>query len=96
MNRHQAKEILQSYRPGGGDAGDPAFAEALEMTKHDAELRRWFDEQQTFDRKIAGALQTKAPALYERKFLRADQAVRGGAARSVRWKWQPQRQSCSC
>ncbi len=63
MNRDQAKEILHGYRPGGGDASDPFFAEALEMTKHDPELGRWFAEQQTFDGAVARALRKQiAPA----------------------------------
>jgi hypothetical protein len=74
MNRQQAKEILHSYRSNGGDAGDPTFAEALEMTKHDAELRHWFEEQQAFDRNIAGALRVNAPVA-----LRAQILARGSS-----------------
>ena len=36
MNRDEAKLILQSYRPGGQDAGDPYFAAALALAKQDA------------------------------------------------------------
>ncbi|HEY3931775.1 MAG TPA: hypothetical protein VGM58_05340 [Verrucomicrobiae bacterium] len=49
MNREEAKLILQSYRPGGQDAGDPQFAEALALAKSDVELAAWFADQQKFD-----------------------------------------------
>jgi hypothetical protein len=44
MTNDQVKEILMLYRPGTADAEDPSFAEALEVCKHDAELRKWFAE----------------------------------------------------
>jgi anti-sigma factor RsiW len=49
MNREEARLILQACRPGGQDAGDPQFAEALALAKSDAELAAWFAEQQKFD-----------------------------------------------
>jgi anti-sigma factor RsiW len=49
MNREEARLILQSYRPGDQDAGDPQFAEALALAKSDAELAAWFADQQKFD-----------------------------------------------
>lgn len=57
MNREEAKLILQAYRPGGQDAGDPYFAGALALAKQDAELAAWFAEQQRFDSQISGGLQ---------------------------------------
>ncbi len=33
MNCNEAKLILQAYRPGGQDADDPQFAEALVLAK---------------------------------------------------------------
>jgi len=45
MNREGAKEILALYRPGVDDPSEPDIAEALELTKEDAELARWFAEQ---------------------------------------------------
>jgi anti-sigma factor RsiW len=49
MNREEARLILQSCRPGGQDAADPQFAEALALAKQDAELAAWFADQQKFD-----------------------------------------------
>jgi len=44
MTSEQAKEVLALYRPGTSDAQDPAFAEALELTRRDPELDRWFQQ----------------------------------------------------
>ena len=57
MNRDEAKLILQAYRPGGRDTGDPFFAEALAMVEKDVELSAWFVEQQAFDARIIGSIQ---------------------------------------
>jgi hypothetical protein len=43
MTNEQVREILQLYRPGTADTLDPAFAEALEFCKHNAELKSWFE-----------------------------------------------------
>jgi uncharacterized membrane protein YbaN (DUF454 family) len=40
----EAKEILVLYRPEAAREDDPAIAEALELARHDEELRRWFEE----------------------------------------------------
>jgi hypothetical protein len=42
MTNDQAKEILKLYRPGTADDADPAFAEALDLCRRDAELNEWF------------------------------------------------------
>ena len=57
MNRDEAKVILQAYRPGDKDAGDPYFAEALALAKSDPELNAWFADQQAFDARICDGLQ---------------------------------------
>jgi len=44
VNRDEAKEILQRYRPGTTDATDPLVAEALALAAQDAELSRWLAE----------------------------------------------------
>jgi hypothetical protein len=49
MDNRQAKFILNAYRPGGQDANDPRFAEALEQVRRDPILQRWFDESVAFD-----------------------------------------------
>lgn len=49
MDSEAARLILECYRPGTADAGDPMFAEALRAAEADPELARWFAEQQKFD-----------------------------------------------
>jgi len=53
MNRDEAKYILRSYDLNGRDAGDPQFQEALEMLRHDPELRQWFAQEQAMDKKLS-------------------------------------------
>ncbi len=57
---NQAKLLLNAYRPGGGDATDPAFAEALAQARQDPQLRTWFEDVQQFDQAIAGKLREVA------------------------------------
>jgi len=45
VNSQEAKEILILYRPGTADEHDPEFTEALALSKRDAELGRWLQEQ---------------------------------------------------
>mgnify|MGYP005858717269 CR=1 FL=1 len=61
MDNEQAKLILSAYRPGGEDASDPFFAEALDQVRQDPELSQWFTEQRRFDQSIQAALQADAP-----------------------------------
>lgn len=77
MNRAQAKEALLLYRPGSADAQDPEVATALELTKTDEELRRWFEQQQAVQaalrrkfREIPVPEFLKDAILAERKLLR--------------------------
>jgi hypothetical protein len=49
MDNREAKFILNAYRPGGQDANDPRFAEALEQVRCDPILQHWFDESVAFD-----------------------------------------------
>ncbi len=49
MDNREAKFILNAYRPGGQDASDPRFAEALEQARRDRILERWFSESIEFD-----------------------------------------------
>ena len=57
MKSEQAKLILQAYRPGGEDAGDPRFAEALEQAHRDPALMAWFKEQRALDAAISRKIQ---------------------------------------
>ncbi len=77
MNHEEAKFILRAYRPGGQDADDPQFAEALAHARRDPELARWLAEQAALDTAIGGKLQSlpvpadlKASILAGRKVIR--------------------------
>ena len=56
----QAKLLLSAYRPGGEDAGDPAFAEALAQAQRDPQLRAWLEQSQEFDRAVSEKLRALA------------------------------------
>ncbi len=60
MNKNEARLILAAYRPGGQDAADPFFAEALDAAAKEPELARWFAEEREFDRAIAARLESVA------------------------------------
>lgn len=49
MNNDEAKFILRARRPGGPDARDAAFAEALAHARRDPELATWFAEESAID-----------------------------------------------
>jgi uncharacterized membrane protein YbaN (DUF454 family) len=78
MNNQEAKLILQAYRPGGQDASDPMFAEALEQARRDPELQKWFAEECAYDARIQSKLKEaipippdlKASLLAQRKIVR--------------------------
>jgi hypothetical protein len=77
MNREEAKSILESFRPGGADAANPQFAEALGLVERDAELRAWFQEQRAFDSAIAENLKDLAvPADLKASILAGRAVVR--------------------
>lgn len=61
MTTQEAKLILQAYRPGGEDAAEPFFAEALELAQTHDELKEWFDGQIFFDSTMGKALQSELP-----------------------------------
>jgi hypothetical protein len=56
MTTEEAKTILAAYRPGDQDRLDSHFLEALQETERDADLARWFAEEQEFDRAVAAHL----------------------------------------
>ena len=56
MTNEEAKKILAAYRPGDQDRLEPHFAQALRETERDADLARWFAEEQEFDRAVAAHL----------------------------------------
>jgi hypothetical protein len=60
MNREQAKQILQAQPPAGDDS-DPQVRAALEFAASDADLMRWFREQQALDQSIQQKLKNAPP-----------------------------------
>ncbi len=79
MNNDEAKFILRAYRPGGQDAADPQFAEALAQSRRDPELSRWLAEQTALDAALGAKLQSirvpadlKASILAGRKIVRPE------------------------
>lgn len=61
MNNEQARFLLRAYRPGGRDADDAAFSEALQQAQADPALGAWFEGQQAFDAAVAARLQAVTP-----------------------------------
>lgn len=56
MDKEHAKFILQSFRPDGADAGNPDFAEALQVAAEDRELSLWLAQERAHDAMFAAAL----------------------------------------
>ncbi|MEO7933151.1 MAG: hypothetical protein ABIT76_08335 [Chthoniobacterales bacterium] len=56
MKREEAEFILTAYRPGGEDASDAGFAEALQMAANDPELGQWLAREQEMDRLVCEKL----------------------------------------
>lgn len=79
MNSEEAKFLLRARRPGGRDAADPMFAEALEAAERDPKLKAWHEREERFDAAVAAKLSEIAPPAE----LRA--AILAGARASVRW-----------
>jgi len=49
VDNQGARFVLSAFRPGGQDANDARFAEALEQVRRDPILERWFEESAAFD-----------------------------------------------
>ncbi len=50
MNEEKARTLLSAFRPGGQDAADPVFADALRQAEQDPDLARWLTAEREFDR----------------------------------------------
>lgn len=61
MNNLEARLILQAYRPGGEDAADPFFREALGQVERDPELKKWFAREMALEPVIQSRLETAVP-----------------------------------
>jgi hypothetical protein len=86
MNNEEAKLILQAYRPGGQDANDPRFREALAQAQHDPELAGWFANETALDTRISTRLQSAiTPPAHLKSQLLAQRKI----IRPVAWWQQP-------
>jgi len=86
MNNEAARLILQAYRPGGQDADDPQFREALEQAQRDPELARWFAKEQELDSRISAKLKASVtPPAHLKSQLLAQRKI----VRPVAWWRQP-------
>jgi hypothetical protein len=56
MDKEQARLMLGSFRPDGADAGDPYFADALQLALEDRELGEWLANERAFDAVLARGL----------------------------------------
>ena len=87
MNNVEAKFILQAYRPNGADAGDAIFCAALDQTKLDPGLGRWFAQAQAFDNAISAKLsQLPAPAGLREAILAGGRATTPDTTRRSWWR----------
>jgi hypothetical protein len=81
MDNREAKFILSAYRPGGQDANDPRFAEALAQARRDPILERSFRESVAFDAAVTEKLGAVAPPPGLRETILAGAKV----SRPLRW-----------
>lgn len=90
MTNDDAKFILRAYRPGGRDADDPAFAEALARARNDPALGVWLQREQAWDAAVAAKLrEVPVPAgLRESILAGADVSVTRRQRRPhLGWVW---------
>lgn len=85
MNNQEAKLILQAYRPGGEDASDPLFAEALEQARLDPELQKWLAEENALEARLQARLEAAIPVP---RRLKSDLlALQKISRQSPWWSW---------
>ena len=76
MDRKEAQLILSGLRPGGHEANEPFFAEALALVESDPELQAWWQSQQEFDRKVSARLrEVPAPKSLRQRCLLSPKIV---------------------
>jgi uncharacterized membrane protein YbaN (DUF454 family) len=86
MNNQEARLILQAYRPGGEDASDPLFTEALGQARRDPELQKWFAEQNALEARLQARLETAIPIP---RGLKSDLLALRKISRPAPWWFQP-------
>ena len=86
MDNREAKFILNAYRPGGQDASDPRFAEALEQARRDPVLERWLSEAIAFDAAMTDKLRaTEVPPDLRESILAGIKVSRRLRSPFVKW-----------
>lgn len=89
MTRAEAKHSLLLYRPGVADEGGPQWVEALEQTRSDAELQRWFKEHCAFQEVMRAKFrQIPAPERFRAAIL-AQHKAKQIIIRPTAWWRQP-------
>jgi hypothetical protein len=88
MTNEEAKFILSAYRPGGSDADDAAFGDALRVAGVDPALGAWLAKSRAHDTAVAGKLSQIVPPAGLREAILAGVKV-GGATRpsGLGWGW---------
>jgi hypothetical protein len=76
VDRKDAQLILSGLRPGGLEANEPFFAEALALVETDPELHAWWQAQQEFDRRVSARLrEVPVPASLRQRCLLSPKIV---------------------
>lgn len=86
MNHEEAKFLLRARRPGGRDAGEAVFAEALAAAAHDPKLKAWLEREERSDAAIARKIGEVAPPAGLREAILA--GARAGARGRERTAWR--------
>ncbi len=87
MTNQEAKFTLGAYRASGQDAGDPAFAGALQRTREDPHLGAWFERARAHDAVVGAKLREIAPPAELRAAILA--GARASTTQQRTWWRQP-------
>jgi hypothetical protein len=85
MKNHDAKFLLQAYRPGGDDSSDPQMAVALEQARRDPELGAWLAAEQGFGTLVTEKLRAVTPPAGLREAILAGGRVSGPTQTTQAW-----------
>jgi hypothetical protein len=88
MRTEEAKFILVAFRPGGGDSGDPAFADALRMATEDPLLGAWFSQSRAHDAVVTSKLrEIQPPAGLRDAILAGARVGKASRPKMAGWGW---------
>jgi hypothetical protein len=83
MTRDEAKRTLSLFRPWTNDAEDPEFAEALALTRQDAELGRWFAQHCAAQSAVRAGLKNISPPAALKEQIISEHKAR---VRAAKWR----------